>query len=96
MLLFRGKPRETKTCSFEKKAAIASRFSELEIGQLIEGEILTIKPYGFFVDLKGVSGLLHHSMVTNGSMRSLREVFQPGESIKALITDLDPSREELD
>ena len=25
-------------------------------------------------------------------MRSLREVFQPGESIKALITDLDPSR----
>ena len=76
----------------EKKAVIASRFSELEIGQLIEGEILTIKPYGFFVDLKGVSGLLHHSMVTNGSMRSLREVFQPGESIKALITDLDPSR----
>ena len=31
-------------------------------------------------------------MVTNGSMRSLREVFQTGESIKALITDLDPSR----
>ena len=85
-------PERRKLVLSEKKAAIASRFSELEIGQLIEGEILTIKPYGFFVDLKGVSGLLHHSMVTNGSMRSLREVFQPGESIKALITDLDPSR----
>ena len=85
-------PERRKLVLSEKKAAIASRFSELEIGQLIEGEILTIKPYGFFVDLRGVSGLLHHSMVTNGSMRSLREVFQPGESIKALITDLDPSR----
>ena len=85
-------PERRKLVLSEKKAAIASRFSELEIGQLIEGEILTIKPYGFFVDLKGVSGLLHHSMVTNGSMRSLREVFQIGESIKALITDLDPSR----
>ena len=85
-------PERRKLVLSEKKAAIASRFSELEIGQLIEGEILTIKPYGFFVDLMGVSGLLHHSMVTNGSMRSLREVFQPGESIKALITDLDPSR----
>ncbi len=85
-------PERRKLVLSEKKAAIASRFSELEIGQLIDGEILTIKPYGFFVDLKGVSGLLHHSMVTNGSMRSLREVFQPGESIKALITDLDPSR----
>jgi small subunit ribosomal protein S1 len=89
-------PERRKLVLSEKKAAIASRFSELEIGQLIEGEILTIKPYGFFVDLKGVSGLLHHSMVTNGSMRSLREVFQPGETIKALITDLDPSRGELD
>ena len=85
-------PERRKLVLSEKKAAIASRFSELEIGQLIEGEILTIKPYGFFVDLKGVSGLLHHSMVTNGTMRSLREVFQTGESIKALITDLDPSR----
>ncbi len=85
-------PERRKLVLSEKKAAIASRFAELEIGQLIEGEILAIKPYGFFVDLKGVSGLLHHSMVTNGSMRSLREVFQTGESIKALITDLDPSR----
>ncbi len=85
-------PERRKLVLSEKKAATASRFSELEIGQLIEGKILTIKPYGFFVDLKGVSGLLHHSMVTNGSMRSLREVFQTGESIKALITDLDPSR----
>ena len=31
-------------------------------------------------------------MCIRDSMRSLREVFQPGESIKALITDLDPSR----
>tara|TARA_B100000700_G_scaffold57877_1_gene62812 strand:- start:4724 stop:6031 length:1308 start_codon:yes stop_codon:yes gene_type:complete len=85
-------PERRKLVLSEKKAAIASRFSELEIGQLVEGEILAIKPYGFFVDLKGVSGLLHHSMVTNGSMRSLREVFQTGDSIKALITDLDPSR----
>ncbi len=85
-------PERKKLVLSEKKAAIASRFAELEIGQLVQGEVLTIKPYGFFVDLKGVSGLLHHSMVTNGSMRSLREVFQNGESIKALITDLDPAR----
>ena len=85
-------PERRKLVLSEKKAAVASRFSELEIGQLIEGEISSIKPYGFFVDLKGVSGLLHQSMITNGSMRSLREVFQTGESIKALITDLDPSR----
>ena len=85
-------PDRRKLVLSEKKAATAARFSELEIGQLIEGKILAIKPYGFFVDLKGVSGLLHHSMITNGSIRSLREVFQTGDSVKALVTDLDPSR----
>ena len=31
-------------------------------------------------------------MVTNGSIRSLREVFDTGEQIKAIITELDPGR----
>tara|TARA_Y100001968_G_scaffold161214_1_gene147453 strand:+ start:1792 stop:3057 length:1266 start_codon:yes stop_codon:yes gene_type:complete len=76
----------------EKRAATVSRFSELKIGQLVLGKITAIKPYGFFVDLVGVSGLLHHSMITNGSIRSLREIFKTGEEIKALITELDPKR----
>ena len=31
-------------------------------------------------------------MVTNGSLRSLREVFYQGDKVKALITELDPGR----
>ncbi len=85
-------PERRKLVLSEKKAATAKRFSQLEIGQLVEGKVSSIKPYGFFIDLSGVSGLLHHSMVTNGSIRSLREIFDIGESIKALITDLDPGR----
>ncbi len=76
----------------EKRAATAARFSELEVGQLVEGQVVSLKPYGFFVDLGGVSGLLHHSSVTGGALRDLREAFEPGERIKALITDLDPGR----
>ena len=76
----------------EKRAATASRFAELEVGQLVEGQVAALKPYGIFVDLGGVSGLLHHSSISGGVIRDLREVFQPGERIRALITDLDPSR----
>ena len=85
-------PDTRKLVLSEKKAASVKRFSELEIGQLIEGKILAIKPYGYFVDLGGISGLLHQSAVTNGSLRSLSEVFKKGEQMKALITDLDPRR----
>ncbi len=76
----------------EKRAATAARFSELEVGQLVEGHVAAIKPYGLFVDLGGISGLLHQSAITGGSMRSMREIFDQGDAVKALITDLDPGR----
>ena len=76
----------------EKRAATAARFSELEIGQLVEGHVASIKPYGLFVDLGGISGLLHQSAITGGSMRSMREIFDQGDAVKALITELDPGR----
>ncbi len=76
----------------EKRAATAARFSELEVGQLVEGQVAAIKPYGLFIDLGGVSGLLHQSVITGGSLRSLREVFGQGDTVRALITELDPGR----
>ncbi len=85
-------PDTRKLVLSEKRAAIAARFAELEVGQLVEGKVSAIKPYGFFIDLGGVSGLLHQSMITNGGLRSLREVFDLGDQIKAIVTELDPSR----
>ena len=82
-------PETRKLVLSEKKANLISKFKELQLGQLIEGKILAIKPYGFFVDLGGASGLLHQSSITKGSLRSLREVFSEGEFIKALITEID-------
>ena len=85
-------PDTRKLVLSEKKAALAARFSELEVGQLVSGHVASIKPYGFFVDLGGVSGLLHQSCVTGGAMRDLREAFQQGDEVKALVTELDPGR----
>jgi small subunit ribosomal protein S1 len=85
-------PDTRKLVLSEKRAATATRFAELEVGQLVEGQVVSVKPYGFFVDLGGVSGLLHHSCVTGGALRDLREAFQQGDRVKALITDLDPGR----
>ena len=76
----------------EKRAAVAARFQDLEVGQLVEGQVAAVKPYGLFIDLGGISGLLHQSAITNGSLRSIREVFDEGERVQALITDLDPGR----
>lgn len=85
-------PETRKLVLSERKAVVASRFADLEVGQLVEGQVAAMKPYGFFVDLGGISGLLHQSSITGGALRDLREAFVPGERIKALITELDPGR----
>ena len=71
---------------------MAAFFADLEVGQLVSGLVTSVKPYGFFVDLGGVSGLLHHSCITGGTMRELREFFNSGDTVQALITELDPGR----
>ena len=76
----------------EKRAALAARFQQLKVGELVEGQVAAVKPYGLFIDLGGVSGLLHQSVITNGSLRSIREVFDQGDRVKAMITELDPGR----
>jgi small subunit ribosomal protein S1 len=85
-------PETRKLVLSEKRAATAALFQNLEVGQLVEGQVVSIKPYGLFVDLGGVSGLLHQSAITGGQLRELREVFGQGDRVKALITELDPGR----
>jgi small subunit ribosomal protein S1 len=85
-------PETRKLVLSEKRAATAARFAELAVGQLVEGVVASIKPYGYFIDLGGISGLLHQSCVTGGHLRDLREVFSQGERMRALITELDPGR----
>ena len=82
-------PETRKLVLSEKKASLVSKITSLKLGQLIEGKVLATKPYGFFIDLGGASGLLHQSSITNGSIRTLREIFQEGETIKALISEID-------
>ena len=85
-------PDTRKLVLSEKKAATAALFQNLEVGQLVEGQVAAVKPYGLFIDLGGISGLLHQSAITGGQLRDLREVFDQGDRVKAIVTELDPGR----
>ncbi|MFM5890268.1 MAG: S1 RNA-binding domain-containing protein [Dolichospermum sp.] len=85
--------RETKKLVLSQRlAARSSNFSLLELGQLVEGKITGIKPFGVFVDLHGVSALLHIKQVSQKFIESLEKVFQIGQPIKAVIIDLDEGK----
>ena len=73
-------------------ATRSASFSQLEPGQLVEGKITGIKPFGAFVDLDGVSGLLHIKQISQKYIESLPSLFQVGQEIKAVIVDLDEGK----
>jgi small subunit ribosomal protein S1 len=76
----------------QRLASRSANFSMLEIGQLVEGKITGIKPFGVFVELDGVSALLHIKQVTQKYIDNLEKVFQVGQHIKAVIIDIDEGK----
>lgn len=76
----------------QRLATKSSAFSQLEIGQLVEGKVGSIKPFGVFVDLEGISGLLHIKQVSQSYIDDLSKIFSIGQFVKALVVDLDESR----
>lgn len=76
----------------QRQAHQAASLSQLEVGQLVEGKISGIKPFGVFVDFDGVTGLLHINQVSKNYVASLNAIFEAGQEIKAMIIDLDEVR----
>ena len=76
----------------QRQATRSVHFNQLELGQLVEGKIVSIKPFGLFIDFDGITGLLHIKQVSQSFIDSLPAVFQIGQPIKAVIVDLDEGK----
>ncbi len=73
----------------QREAARADAIGKLESWKLMEGQVVSIKPYGVFVDLSGVTGLLHIREVSGSRIDSLSTIFEVGQSIKVMIIQID-------
>jgi small subunit ribosomal protein S1 len=73
----------------QKQASRSVNFSQLQLGQLITGQVVSIKPFGAFVDFEGTTGLLHIKQISQEFIPSLEAVLSIGQEIKALIINLD-------
>ncbi|MDJ0796936.1 MAG: S1 RNA-binding domain-containing protein [Calothrix sp. MO_167.B12] len=85
--------RSTKKLILSQRLATRSAsFSLLEIGQLVSGKVSGIKPFGVFVDIEGMSALLHIKQISQKFIENLEQVFQIGQPLKAVIIDLDEGK----
>merc|ERR1711957_375759 len=68
---------------------VEAQMSDLSRGDLISGVVLALKPYGAFVQVGGMSGLLHISQISYDRIDDLEKVLAPGDQVKCMIIDHD-------
>jgi small subunit ribosomal protein S1 len=72
-----------------RKAVVEQQMADLSRGDLVSGMVKALKPYGAFVEVGGMSGLLHISQISYDRIDDLEKVLQPGMLVKCMIIDHD-------
>jgi len=64
----------------------------LQVGQQIEGVVTNVTPFGLFIDLGGVEGLVHISELSWGRVGHPKEVASPGDKLNVVVLELQSDR----
>ena len=67
-------------------------FSSLQVGQQVKGNVRSIAPFGVFVDLGGIDGLVHKSELSWNKVNNPESGYQVGEEVEAEVIDINHER----
>ncbi|MBE9065106.1 30S ribosomal protein S1 [Leptolyngbya cf. ectocarpi LEGE 11479] len=75
-----------------RRALVERKMNGLQVGEVVIGAVRGLKPYGAFIDIGGVSGLLHISEISHDHIDTPNTVLNVNDEIKVMIIDLDAER----
>lgn len=67
------------------RKAMADSQAQLGIGSVVTGTVQSLKPYGAFIDIGGINGLLHVSQISHDRVSDIGTVLQPGDTLKVQV-----------
>lgn len=68
------------------------RLQDLKIGAIVSGRVENIKDFGVFVNLGGVTGLIHVTKLDWFRVEHPSEVLKIGDEVQAVVEAVDPER----
>ena len=77
----------------EAESKARERLASIAVGQELEGTVTRLEPFGAFVDLGGVEGLVHVSEVSHARVAHPREVVSAGEKVKVRVLKLEKGKD---
>ena len=67
-------------------------FSSLQVGQKVTGTVRSIAPFGVFIDLGGIDGLVHKSELSWNKVNNPESGYKVGEEVEAEVIDINHER----
>ena len=67
-------------------------FSSLQVGQRVSGTVRSIAPFGVFIDLGGIDGLVHKSELSWNKVNNPEAGYKVGEEVEAEVIDINHER----
>ena len=71
------------------KAEKEAMFDALEIGQKKEGKVTKIMPYGAFVDIGGIEGLVHRNNLSWKRVENVEDYVEEGQEVEVYVLSID-------
>ena len=85
-----------KTVAFEeKKAQEDAIFATLEVGKHYMGTVKNLTPYGAFVDIGGVDGMVHNTELSWKRIKHPSAVVKVGQEIDVFIKEIDVEKRRI-
>ncbi len=70
-------------------------FRTLSVGDILTGEVRSLRPFGAFVDIGGADGLLHVSEIGWSNVSHPREALEVGQVIDVQVIRIDPDNQRI-
>lgn len=67
----------------------------LAVGSICEGEVTSVRPFGAFINLGPLEGMVHISEISWGRVRHPKDFIEPGQRVKALILNIDTEHQRV-
>jgi small subunit ribosomal protein S1 len=67
-------------------------FSTLSVGQKVSGSVRSIAPFGLFIDLGGIDGLIHKSEISWSKVANPEADYKVGDTVDAEVIDINTER----
>jgi small subunit ribosomal protein S1 len=79
----------------QARAAQEGKLAVLQAGDVLEGTVRSLMPYGAFVDVGGFDGLLHVSDISWNRVSKPEDVLTAGQKVRVRVLKVDPETKKI-